>query len=190
MKIKLSNYKCIVIGVSAGGMEALDRLFASIPKDFPLPIIIVQHLHKSNIGYFLEYYNQRCALNVKEADEKEPIKPGNIYFAPAGYHLLIEDDETFTLSAAEKVNFSRPSIDILFESAAYVYGSQLIGIILTGANNDGAKGMKLVKKYGGLTIVQDPNEAEYPVMPQAAIDEVKMDYVLPIKAIIELLINL
>ena len=139
------KYKCIVIGVSAGGMEALDRLFSGIPEDFPLPIVIAQHLHKSNTGYFLEYYDKRCDLNVKEADEKEQIKPGNIYFAPADYHLLIEDDETFTLSAGEKVNYSRPSINILFESAAYVYDAQLIGIILTGANNDGAKGMKLIK---------------------------------------------
>ncbi|MCD4796509.1 MAG: chemotaxis protein CheB [Candidatus Cloacimonetes bacterium] len=177
----ISDFKAIVIGVSAGGFEALTKLFSTLPKDFPLPIIVVQHIHKYQSGYLFEHLNKHCALKVKEADEKETIKPGNIYFAPPNYHLLIEEDKTFSLSVDEKVNYSRPSIDVLFKCAAEVYKNQLIGIILTGANDDGAEGMRIIKENGGLTIAQDPRDAEFPVMPQSAIDKVEIGIILTLE---------
>ncbi|MCD6176434.1 MAG: chemotaxis protein CheB [Candidatus Cloacimonetes bacterium] len=164
-------------------MEVLSKLLPSLPADFPLPVIIVQHLHKTSTGYYLEYYNEKCLLFVKEAKQNEIIKVGNIYFAPPDYHLLIENNKTFAISSDEKVNYSRPSIDILFESAADVYGEKLIGIILTGANNDGAEGMKIIKQKGGFTIAQNPLEAEFPVMPQSAIDTGTIDLILTLNEI-------
>lgn len=164
-------------------MEALSNLFSYLPGGFPLPIIVVQHLAATQDGYLFEHFNRKCALLVKEAHEKETILPGHIYFAPPGYHLLIERDETFSLSMDEKVNHSRPSIDVLFESAVRVWSCALIGIILTGANHDGAYGMRLIKEHGGLTIAQDPATAEYPVMPQAAIDQTDIDRILPLGGI-------
>jgi len=189
IKLNLKEFKCIVIGVSAGGMEALSKLLASLPADFPLPVIIVQHLHKTSTGYYLEYYNEKCSLFVKEAEQNETIKAGNIYFAPPDYHLLVEDNETMILSSDEKVNYSRPSIDILFESAADAYREKLIGIILTGANNDGAEGMRIIKQKGGFTIAQNPLEAEFPVMPQSAIDTGTIDFILTLNEIINELIK-
>jgi two-component system, chemotaxis family, protein-glutamate methylesterase/glutaminase len=126
----------------------------------------------------LIHYSGGSALTVKDADEKEAIRPGFVYFAPANYHLLIETDHTFSLSIDPKVNYSRPSIDVLFESAANVYGPRLIAILLTGANNDGAKGLQLIKEKGGLVIVQDPRSAEFSFMPEAALQVVKPDFVL------------
>ena len=126
----------------------------------------------------LIHYSGGSALTVKDADEKEAIRPGFVYFAPPNYHLLIETDHTFGLSIDPKVNYSRPSIDVLFESAANVYGPRLIAILLTGANNDGAKGLRLIKEKGGLVIVQDPRSAEFPFMPEAALQAVKPDFVL------------
>ena len=184
LELKLVKYKCIVIGVSAGGLEALTKIFTKLPEDFPLPILVVQHIHKSQNGYFITHHNSKCVLKVKEAEEKEKILPGNIYFAPPDYHLLVEDDETLALSTDEKVNYSRPSIDVLFESAADVYKENLIGIILTGANNDGTEGMKIIKQKGGFTIAQDPKDAEFAIMPQAAIDIVEMDLILTLKEMI------
>jgi len=126
----------------------------------------------------LIHYSGGSALTVKDADEKEAIRPGFVYFAPPNYHLLIETDHTFGLSIDPKVNYSRPSIDVLFENAANVYGPRLISILLTGANNDGAKGLRLIKEKGGLVIVQDPRSAEFPFMPEAALQVVKPDFVL------------
>ena len=183
-KLDLTKFKCIVIGVSAGGMETLSTLLPSFSSDFPLPIIIVQHIHKTSNSHHIEYYNENCSLLVKEAEQYEKIQAGTIYFAPPDYHLLIEDDETLLLSLDEEVNFSRPSIDVLFESAADVFGKKLIGIILTGANNDGAEGMKFIKQCGGFTIVQDPNDAEFPVMPQSTIDAAEIDLIQDLETII------
>ena len=190
-KVHLKNkYKAIVIGVSAGGMNALSRLLAGFEKGFPLPIIIAQHLHATDDGFLFQYFNDRCSLKVKEADEKEAIRPGHIYFAPPNYHLLIERDKTFSLSIDEKVRYSRPSIDVLFESASRVWLSGVIGIILTGANDDGARGIRCIKQNGGLTIAQDPATAEYPFMPRSAIDLGAVDEVLPLEAIAKRLTEL
>ena len=173
-----TRYAAVVIGTSAGGTHALQQLLPCLPAHFPLPIIIVQHLHPLQEGMALIHYSGGSALTVKDADEKEAIRPGFVYFAPPNYHLLIETDHTFGLSIDPKVNYSRPSIDVLFENAANVYGPRLIAILLTGANNDGAKGLRLIKEKGGLVIVQDPRSAEFPFMPEAALQVVKPDFVL------------
>jgi two-component system chemotaxis response regulator CheB len=184
------KYQAIVIGGSAGAMAALTQLLPMFPADYPLPIIVAQHLHPLQNNYFVEHYRDRCALKVKEADEKEPLCGGHIYFAPPNYHLLIEDDRTFSLSIDEKVNYSRPSIDVLFESAVDVYAPGLIGVILTGANDDGAQGLRLLKQRGGLAIVQDPKTAESPYMPRTALAAAPVDYVLPLEDIGKLLIEI
>jgi two-component system chemotaxis response regulator CheB len=188
--IKKDGYKAIVMGVSAGGLSVLSKLFPCLPERFPLPVIVVQHVAVTAHRHIYIHFNNKCTLTIKEADDKEEIRPGFVYFAPPDYHLLIERDETFSLSIDARVNYSRPSIDVLFESAVYAWSSGLIGILLTGANNDGAHGMWLIKEHGGLTIAQDPATAEYPVMPQAAIDEVAVDKILPIEGIGEFLMKL
>ncbi len=177
------KYKVVVIGVSAGGMGALSVLFSYLPANYHIPIIVVQHLYPTQDRYLVDSFNNNYPLTVKEADEKETIQQRHIYFAPPNYHLLVERDETFSLSIDTKVNYSRPSIDVLFVSAAYVWTAELIGILLTGANNDGASGMSFIKKHGGLTIAQDPATAEYPVMPQAAIDATNVDKILSLEGI-------
>ncbi len=183
--------RAIVIGVSAGGMNALTEILPMLPADFPLPVIIVQHLHpEQEEEFMIGYYDEQCALTVKEAEENEGIQTGYIYFAPPNYHLLVEEDCTFSLSVAEKANYSRPSIDVLFESAVDAYGAGLIGIILTGANADGAQGLQLIRQYGGMIIVQDPQTAEFPYMPRAAIEAVDANHILPLKEIGKLLGNL
>ncbi|MCW5589736.1 MAG: chemotaxis protein CheB [Legionellales bacterium] len=183
-------FEAIVIGVSAGGFEALKFLTPSFPANFKLPIIIVQHVNEQSDMYFIDFLNSIAQLPVKEAEHNESIHSGTIYIAPPGYHLLIEADKTFSLSVDEKVNFSRPSIDLLFESAAYTYGNQLIGIILTGANADGARGLSLVKHYGGCAIVQNPQTAESFYMPQAALEMTIVDYVVSLEQLPELLLQL
>ncbi|GEM_PF-76937 len=184
------NFVEVSVSDTGVGMAALTKLLPVFPKEYPLPIIVVQHLHPSQGDFMPKYFDKKCALTVKEADEKEPIKPGYIYFAPPNYHLLVEDDETFSLSADAKVNFSRPSVDVLFESAVDAYKSGLIGIVLTGANDDGANGLRLIKKQGGLTIVQDPETAEVPLMPQSAMKATKVDYVLSLEEMGNLLVEL
>lgn len=186
----MRQYKAIVIGVSAGGMKALMELLPALPENFPLPVIIVQHLHPSQGVFYVKYFNGISAIRVKEADEKEAIRPGHAYFAPPNYHLLVEEDQTFSLSSDEKVNYSRPSIDVLFESAVDVYSADLVGIILTGANHDGAKGLRRIGRNGGLTIVQDPAAAESSLMPLSAIDAAKPDHILSLEDIGTLLVTL
>ena len=179
-----SRFECIVLGVSAGGVKALPIALSLLPASFPIPVVVVQHIRPdSDNSYFISHLDERIQLKVKEADEKEPIMSGYVYIAPANYHLLVEDDETFSLSVDARVNYSRPSIDVLFESAVEVYNSKLIGVILTGANNDGAEGLKKIKQCGGLAIVQDPEGAESDAMPRAALAACKADYVLSLEEI-------
>jgi len=173
------KYQAIVIGASAGGTSALQKILPALPAAFPLPIIIAQHLHPQQDGAALLYHCEGCTLNIKDANEKEALRPGFVYFAPPNYHLLIENDQTFSLSIDAKVNYTRPSVDVLFESAADAYGAALIGIILSGANHDGAAGLLRIKQRGGLTIVQAPQEAEVNYMPHAAIELVAPDHILP-----------
>ena len=183
----LRPFRAVVVGVSAGGLEALTVLLSGLTESFALPVAIVQHLHRTQEASPAGILDGRCPLVVKMAEEKESVQPGHVYFAPADYHLLVERDETFSLSIDERVNYSRPSIDVLFESAASVWASRLIGVILTGASSDGADGMRMIKECGGLTIAQDPSTARYPIMPQAAICATRVDYVLSLDEIGKLL---
>ena len=170
--------RAAVIGCSAGGIEAVLTILAQLTSDFRLPIIVVQHLHKEQGEHRIRFYGNYSCLPVQEAEEKEKILPGRIYLAPPDYHLLIEQDETFSLSVDEKVNYSRPSVDVLFESAADAYGSDLVGIILSGANHDGALGMKRIHNMGGLTLVQDPTSAQFAEMPNSVLRLIKADQIL------------
>jgi len=186
----MMKYKVVVIGSSAGGMDALRILLTALPKTFALPILIVQHLSATSDSFLANYLNTQCQLRVKEADEKEKIFHGTVYLAPPNYHLLVEDDETLSLSVEEKVNYARPSIDVLFESAAYAFGKGVIGIVLTGANTDGSRGLSIIKQFGGLAIVQDPDGASVDTMPRAAIAAAKVDYILPLEKISEMLMQI
>ncbi len=176
-------YEAIVIGSSAGGLQAVKSIILGLPVDFATPVIIVQHLSPLSDNFMARYLNQLTHLQVKEADEKEPIRPGHVYIAPPNFHLLVEENFTLSLSVDEKVNFARPSVDVLFETAAIAYGSKLAGLILTGANNDGANGIRAVKANGGHTIAQAPETAEAQNMPLAAIETGKVDRIIPLEKI-------
>ncbi len=177
------RYEAVVVGVSAGGFRALRVLLSSLHTALPAPIIIVQHRMASPDNYLVTYLDSRCPHAVKEAEEKECIQEGMIYIAPADYHLLVEKDKTFSLSVDELVCFARPSVDVLFETAAAAYKDKLVAIILTGANSDGSAGIQKVKANGGLTITQDPDTAESPVMPLAAIATKSVDFILELEDI-------
>ena len=177
MKKHALNYEAIVIGTSAGGFMALSTLLENIPADYRLPIIVVQHRAKDSHELFEEVLQRKCNIKIKQSDEKEKIHSGNVYIAPPDYHLLVEADRTFSLSSESPVQFSRPSIDVLFESAALVYQKKLVGIILTGSNHDGAAGITTIRRMGGLTIAQDPAEAQYSLMTQASIDTNSVNHI-------------
>lgn len=163
------RYELIIIGGSAGSLEVIMHLVRDLPRDFSIPILIVLH-RKSEPGNLLqELLSEKTSLEVREAEDKEIIEKRKIYIAPVDYHLLIEQNHGFSLDVSEKIHFSRPSIDVSFSSAADVFKSSLIGILLSGANADGAEGLMDIKDAGGLTIVQDPNSAEISFMPQQAI---------------------
>ena len=159
-----------------------------MPSDsYPLPIVIVQHLHPRQDGAPASTLGRYCALTVKEAEDKELAKPGHVYLAPPDYHLLVERRGTLALSVDPKINYSRPSIDVLFESAAFAWAPALAAVVLTGANRDGADGARLIRERGGLTLAQDPTEADHSEMPRAAIDAGGIERVLPLAEIGETL---
>jgi len=184
------GFRGIVIGVSAGGMNALLNLLPALPKGFSLPIVVVQHRLTGSDDFLARNLNRLSEIQVKEAEDKEPLKAGSAYLAPADYHVLVERDHSLSLSVDPKVHYSRPSIDVLFESAAYAWSAGAIGVILTGANADGAEGLARIKQTGGTTIVQDPKSAEYDMMPRAAIAAASVDYVLTVSKIGSLLAKL
>lgn len=184
------DYEAIVMGVSSGGMNAMKVMFSLLPQNFYTPIIIVQHLGARSDNHWIKLLNDKSKQHLKEADEKEKIENGKIYVAPSNYHLMIERNKTFSLSIDERVNFARPSIDVLFETAAEAYQDKLIGVVLTGSNSDGSKGIKRIQQCGGLTIVQDPETAESSYMPASAIQAIKPDYILSLEEIIKLLVKL
>ncbi|WP_166367267.1 chemotaxis protein CheB [Pseudomonas akapageensis] len=186
----MSRPAAIVIGASAGGVEALLKVLGALPGDFRLPVLIVLHLPDERHSDLAEVFARRLQRPVKEAQDKESIAGGMLYFAGPGYHLSVEQDRSLSLSLEDRVNFSRPAIDILFESAADAYGPALIGVLLTGANEDGAKGLARIKDCGGLTVVQDPAEARVTVMPRAAIKLHTPDYILTLNGIGHLLADL
>lgn len=173
-------YRAVVIGGSAGSLDALAKFFAGLPAAMRLPVIVVVHLPSEGPGILHELLAPHSRLSMKQAEDKESIRDGTVYFAPPGYHLLIETDASFSLSVDEPVQYSRPSIDVLFESAADCYGDQLVGILITGGNQDGAAGLKRIRERGGLSIVQDPNTAETPFMPAAAIEHSAPAHVVPL----------
>jgi len=184
---RVRSYKLIVIGTSFGGLHALEVLLSGLPKSFPVAIAVVQHRHRDNntLPFFLQ---QHSALPLKEAEDKEMILPGRVYLAPTDYHLLVEVG-SFALSTEAPVSYARPSIDVLFESASDAYTERVIGVILTGASDDGAEGLAKIKAHGGLTLVQEPATAESRMMPEAALAAVPVDWILPLEDIAPLLVK-
>lgn len=176
-------YQAVVIGGSAGGLYALFAILEALPADYPIPIIVIQHRTNDHNDLFEQALQYRCKIRIKQADEKEKIRAGMAYVAPPGYHLLVESDQTFSLSSDLPVKYSMPSIDVLFETAAQVFNKKLIGIILTGASNDGSAGITAIKNHNGLTIAQHPGEAQFPYMPQSAIDTGAVTFIWTIKEI-------
>ncbi|MFZ2961181.1 MAG: chemotaxis protein CheB [Candidatus Ozemobacteraceae bacterium] len=184
------RYDAIVIGVSAGGIKALPAVLSPLPRSFPVPLLIVQHRPLEADNYLERHLGKVCQIEIKEASDKEPLRPGVAFIAPAGYHLLVEADHVVALSVDPPVHHARPSIDVLFESAAEVFRNRLVGVLLTGAGYDGAHGLSIIRKYGGLTLVQDPETAEIGFLPQYAIESGQVDCILPLTRIAEHLIEL
>jgi two-component system chemotaxis response regulator CheB len=177
----------IVIGASAGGIKALSVLLPALPAGMAAPVFVVLHLPRERPSLLVEIFQPKCALPIREAEDKEPVEAGTVYFAPPDYHLLVDDGPQISLSADEPVHYSRPSIDVLFESAADCYGARLLGIVLTGANEDGAAGAAAVQRAGGITLVQRPDGAQSPLMPEAALKLVAPTHVLALDAMAVLL---
>lgn len=183
------NYDLIVTGASLGGFDALAVLLGGLPENFPLPLAVVQHRSVDSDELLPILLGRACRLPLTEVEDKQPILPGTVYIAPANYHLLVEKDH-FALSVDERVQFARPSIDVLFESAADAYRDKVVAILLSGSNEDGAQGIARVKARGGLTLVQDPASAESARMPAAAIATSEVDHVLPLAEIAQFLNDL
>ncbi len=184
------KYRLIVMGTSYGGMKALGTILPALPENFPLPIAIVQHLSPDSDSYMVAHLNSVSKIQVKEAEEKELLQSGVAYMAPEDYHLLVEDDMSLSLAADNKVNYSRPAIDVLFETAAFSLGPLVIGVILTGANTDGSIGLKKIKEGNGLAVVQSPETSVASAMVVGAIEKVAVDYILPLPEIAPFLIEL
>jgi two-component system chemotaxis response regulator CheB len=184
------SFGAVVIGASAGGIAALTTILPALPATFPVPIVVVLHQHPGGGVDWSEYLDQQTALAVVEVEDKMPLTAGTIHCAPAGYHLLMEQDGSFALSVDEKVNFSRPSIDILFTSAADTFCPALIGVILTGANGDGAEGLAQIAARGGITVVQSLQTSAWTAMPAAALQAVPQALVVELDAIAATLVTL
>ena len=177
-----SESEIVVIGTSTGGLKALQTLLSGLSEDFPLPVVIVQHRGSSSENGLCEFLGQSSRLPVTEPEDKEPVISGRASLAPRDYHLLIEN-RSFALSVDHAVAYARPSIDVLFECAADEYGDKAIGVILTGANNDGARGLAKISSQGGLTLVENPETAASQEMPRAALAQITADWVLPLEEI-------
>lgn len=162
--------RAVAIGASAGALEALSAILPALPPDFPLPVLLVIHVPPDRDSLLADVLQAKSRVAVCEADDKEPIRPATVFIAPPDYHMLVESDHTLSLSTEEPVNYSRPSIDVLFETAADAYGPGLIGVVLTGANNDGARGVQAIARAGGTVLVQRPESALAAEMPRAALD--------------------
>ena len=181
------RFEAVVIGGSAGGVDALVALLPALPAGYALPVFCILHLPGDRDSRLAELFDERLPMPVKEAADKEEIAPGTVYFAGPGYHLSVERDRIFSLSCEPPVHFARPAIDVLLESSADTYGPALAAILLTGANEDGADGMATVRARGGFTVVQDPLDAQVPTMPAAAIRRCKPNLILPLARIHALL---
>ncbi|MDP2415303.1 chemotaxis protein CheB [Daejeonella sp.] len=167
-----------MIGCSAGGFSLLHDLILQLPENYPVAVIVIIHRSRKYESRIEKILTAKGLIPVKLAADKQWMKPGNVYFAPADYHLLLEPDRSFTLDFSEPVHFCRPSIDVTFQSVSDVLGSKVIGVLLSGANRDGANGIKYIGDKGGLTVVQDPQEAEVNTMPQSAIALTQVDLIL------------
>jgi two-component system chemotaxis response regulator CheB len=176
------SYEIVVAGTSYGGLAALQVLLSGLSAAFPLPLVVVQHRRKDADDGLCEYLRRRSPLPLGEPDDKERIEPGRVYLAPRDYHLLVEPGH-FALSTGAAVVHARPSIDVLFESAADTYRERAVGLVLTGANRDGARGLAKIKALGGLAVVQEPQSAESRAMPEAAIAATTVDHILPLQEI-------
>jgi len=187
MARSVTSVRAVVVGASAGGIEALSLVLRAVPASFPAAIIIVQHLGRGRLSVLAEIFAAKCALPLSEAFDKQPIESGQVYLAPPDYHVLVDRGPQLSLSIDPPVHYSRPSIDVLFESAAEVYRTQLMGVVLTGANADGAEGLEAIRRNGGITVVQDPETALYPTMPTAALALGAPNYVLSLEALCELI---
>jgi two-component system chemotaxis response regulator CheB len=185
----MSAYSIVVIGTSWGGLAALTKLLGDLPGDFPIPIAVVQHRSKESERLLPQLLQDATDLKICEMDDKDSLRPGTVHLAPADYHALI-DEGLVTLTVEDPVRFSRPSIDLLFVSAADTYRAGTIGVVLTGANEDGSRGLQHIVKRGGLALVQDPKTAEIPIMPAAAIKAVPSAQVLPLEGIAARLVEL
>jgi two-component system chemotaxis response regulator CheB len=181
------KFEAVVIGASSGALDALSALLPELPPNYALPIIIVVHLPSDNKGTLISLLRNKCKIDIKEAEDKELIRTGTAYFAPPNYHLLIEQDKHLSLSVEEPVLCSRPSINVLFETAAEAYRKKLLGIILTGASSDGANGLRAVINSGGTAIIQDPDTAYTAIMPQAAIKKCPEAQILNLEQIVSYL---
>jgi two-component system chemotaxis response regulator CheB len=175
-------FQFVAVGASLGGLHALKTVFSALPGDFPLPIAVVQHRSVDGTGDLTPLLSRVMSLPVLEVDDKQPIEEGRVYVCPANYHLLV-DDGRFALSTDAPVLHARPSIDVLFESAAEFFGSGVIGVLLTGMSRDGSAGLRKIKAAGGCVVVQDPSAAEAQVMPRTAIESVDVDRILPLQEI-------
>ncbi|GAB2763384.1 chemotaxis protein CheB [Rhabdobacter roseus] len=182
--------RAVVVGGSSGSIEVLLHLLPALAPRVPLVMIIVLHRKNSSDSTLLDILALKSALPLREVEDKDPIQPGNIYLAPADYHLLLEKQQLFSLDDSEKVNFSRPSLDVTFESAAEVYGPALVGILLSGANSDGTNGLTAIKKAGGVTVAQLPETAQAGYMPQYAILHTVVDHILDVAGLIRFLNSL
>lgn len=176
------DFRIVVIGASLGGTQAIGDVLKSLPRDFPLPVAIVQHRNPDSTEILVSMLQKSSPLSVMEVEDKQDMLPGHVFLAPADYHLLVEGDH-FALSTEAPVLYARPSIDVLFESTAHFYGDHAIGVILTGASEDGAQGLAAIKRRGGMTVVQAPESAEARLMPEAAIAATAVDMILPLEDI-------
>lgn len=184
------RYAIMAIGASWGGVEALSQVVAALPSDWTLPVVIIQHQHALSGTALERILSRLTSLDVIDVCDKQEIKPGQIYIAPANYHLLVESDQTFSLSVDAPVNFSRPSIDVSFSSLADVYGDECLAVLLTGANEDGVQGMKRIHEAGGYTMAQSPQDAAVPTMPLAAINAGVVDRVVVLNEIVPVALKL
>lgn len=183
-------YKAVVIGGSAGSFQVITKILNSLPKNFPLPVLLSLHRLKHVRSGFVEALSIKSKIPIVEPYDKETIKPGQGYLAPSNYHMYVELNKRIALSTEEPVNHSRPSIDLTFETAAQAYRDKIIGIILSGANRDGAYGLKKLKQLGGTAIVQDPNECQVKTMTEASLKLTAVDHIFTTQQIINFLLQL
>lgn len=185
-RVQRQSVRYLVVGASAGAVEVLGRLLPALRAQTPLAVLAVVHIPQDRTSLLTSLFQTRCAVAVMEPYDKQAIEPAHLYFAPPGYHMLVESQQIISLSTDPPVNYSRPSIDVLFESAAAAFGCEVLGVVLTGANRDGAEGLRAICDRGGLAIVQRPSEAESSTMPQSALERCPEAFVLSLVQMTEL----